>query len=560
MAVGQLDIAVEVDATSAVAGFNKAAAANQKFLQSLLDASDPMRRISREMERLNAMQASGEASAEHYAQAMAQLEREAAALTASLGNVGKTAQATTAGTDAAAAATKRWAQSLAESGNPIGALNAQLERLKAAQVAGVITAQEYRDAIAGVQAKAAQLGGSIEAQRAAQERAAASAKAAANSQRQWALSLATAADPMARLNAELAELARLQASGTITAREYAAAAAAIQQKAAGIEGSIEGQARAMAKQAAESDRAANATREWAASLATAAAPLSTIEAELTRLANAQREGVITADAYGNAIAGVQQRAATMARDFPGLVSSIEAHTAATTKAAGTQETFVRTLLETADPMVRINRLFDELKAASASGAASTEEYARAFQYLQSQAKAAGGQLGQLSAVGRGADRSMRGTSAAATNLVQQIQDIGIVAAMGQDPLTVMIQQGSQIAAVMGPMGASGALKTFQGALTQLINPMTILSFAAVYLGTVLFQSFLKGHESAEQMEKAAKKTKDEIKELAKAFPDLEKAISSMERTAVTSFALILSKSKAMAAQLPQEIKNAFKIS
>jgi lambda family phage tail tape measure protein len=67
------------------------------------------------------------------------------------------------------------------------------------------------------------------------------------------------------------------------------------------------------------------------------------------------------------------------------------------------------------------------------------------------------------------------------NLAAQFQDIGVTAAMGQNPLQVALQQGTQISAVLGPMGAAGAVKSLGAAFLSVISPVAFATIAIVGL-------------------------------------------------------------------------------
>lgn len=72
------------------------------------------------------------------------------------------------------------------------------------------------------------------------------------------------------------------------------------------------------------------------------------------------------------------------------------------------------------------------------------------------------------------------------NLSRQFQDVGVSLAGGQSPLTVMLQQGSQIADIFGSSqaGAAGALRSFgAGAVRALASPIGVAAgLAAAILG------------------------------------------------------------------------------
>ena len=489
MAIGELDIAVQVDASSAVAGFNKAAAANERFLQSLIDAADPLAKINRDIATVEKMQQSGARSAEDYAKALGELKSRAAALSGELTELGNASQSSTAGIDAANAANQRLVSSLAD-----------------------------------------------------------------------------IADPMRRIEREIAAVKAAQAAGGQSADAYAAALGQLEQRAAAVQAEIAGTGQAAQASTAGMDAAAKASQRWVNSLLDVADPIRVVEREIAQLNQAFIAQQVGAQDYFKVLGLLETKLLEVARETDVFANATNKMAADAAAAAAANQRWVNSLLDSSDGTRKVQREIAQLNALHAAGEVSAEDHARGIAHLNSElarvqeaALRAGNGMGSFSAEGKGASRMMRATSAQATNLFQQIQDIGIVAAMGQDPFTVMIQQGSQIAAVMGPLGASGALATFKGALMQIFNPMTALTLAAVYLGTVLIQTFMKGHESAEDMEKAAKKTRTEIAELAKGFPQLEANIGKFSRTAIAAFSAITAKAKSLAGTLPEEIKKAFAV-
>lgn len=79
------------------------------------------------------------------------------------------------------------------------------------------------------------------------------------------------------------------------------------------------------------------------------------------------------------------------------------------------------------------------------------------------------------------DRSMSTSSHHSTNLMFQLQDIGMMMAAGQNPFMLMMQQGSQVSGVFSQMQAEGKKigPAIAGAFTQLLNPMTAVTFAVI---------------------------------------------------------------------------------
>ncbi|MCJ8519023.1 hypothetical protein ABID21_001931 [Pseudorhizobium tarimense] len=104
--------------------------------------------------------------------------------------------------------------------------------------------------------------------------------------------------------------------------------------------------------------------------------------------------------------------------------------------------------------------------------------------LNAEAAAATKAAGAMRLHAQAANQNMRGMNAASLNvgnLAAQFQDIGVSAAMSMNPLQIALQQGTQISAVLGPMGAAGAVKALGGALLAVIAPISLLTIALVAL-------------------------------------------------------------------------------
>lgn len=92
-----------------------------------------------------------------------------------------------------------------------------------------------------------------------------------------------------------------------------------------------------------------------------------------------------------------------------------------------------------------------------------------------------------------------------TNLTAQLQDITVSLAGGMSPFTVMLQQGSQISALMGDRGLKTILGGVGTALMSLINPTTavLAGFTALYVGGTYAYDALVG---------SSKSLEDQLKE------------------------------------------------
>lgn len=98
---------------------------------------------------------------------------------------------------------------------------------------------------------------------------------------------------------------------------------------------------------------------------------------------------------------------------------------------------------------------------------------------------AGAQLGGLSQ-GMGKAALTAGQLQQATQqLPMQFQDIVVSLQAGQQPLTVLLQQGSQLAGSFG--GAGAAAKAMLGYVVGLINPITVLAAGVATVGVAYYQ-------------------------------------------------------------------------
>lgn len=91
--------------------------------------------------------------------------------------------------------------------------------------------------------------------------------------------------------------------------------------------------------------------------------------------------------------------------------------------------------------------------------------------------------------GKKVEQSLGAQRAAVSNLSFQLNDIAMGLASGTSPFTIMVQQGSQVAQVFNGAGGGliGAVKTLSGALAQVVNPVSLASYALIGLTGVAVQ-------------------------------------------------------------------------
>lgn len=87
----------------------------------------------------------------------------------------------------------------------------------------------------------------------------------------------------------------------------------------------------------------------------------------------------------------------------------------------------------------------------------------------------------------------------ATNLSFQLNDIGMMMSLGQNPFALMMQQGPQVAQIMSQITAEGGKigPTLAGAFASVINPVTLVTLAVIG-GTAALYQWATGAGKAEK--------------------------------------------------------------
>ncbi|WP_313031696.1 phage tail length tape measure family protein [Brucella sp.] len=114
--------------------------------------------------------------------------------------------------------------------------------------------------------------------------------------------------------------------------------------------------------------------------------------------------------------------------------------------------------------------------------------------------------------------SVGAVRAATTNLSFQLNDIAQQLAMGTSPFTVMVQQGSQVSQIFqGSGGATNALKMFGGAITSMLNPISLASFAIIGLTGYALQYFTSLGEETKGADEVLKGHSELIRRIKDAY-------------------------------------------
>jgi hypothetical protein len=162
---------------------------------------------------------------------------------------------------------------------------------------------------------------------------------------------------------------------------------------------------------------------------------------------------------------------------------------------------------------RLNAELAEFNNLAAKGAISAEELAAAQTMARSRAAANQGGLNRFGAM----------------NATSQLQDIAITSAMGQSPMTIALQQGTQLGMAMqmsGVQGGAGLVKSLSTAFTGLLTEtnlvaigLTAVAAIAIQFGSKLFDGFKSAEEKAREFNKLLSDQKEIIQSLGPAYAE-----------------------------------------
>jgi hypothetical protein len=113
---------------------------------------------------------------------------------------------------------------------------------------------------------------------------------------------------------------------------------------------------------------------------------------------------------------------------------------------------------------------------------------------------AGAAFDRLRGGARGAGDSAQIAAGQVGNLSAQFFDIGVMMQAGQNPLQLALQQGSQIAQVIGPMGAAKAVRALGTAFMSLLSPVNLITIGAIAAGAAMMSWLTRSKDEAETLE------------------------------------------------------------
>ena len=175
----------------------------------------------------------------------------------------------------------------------------------------------------------------------------------------------------------------------------------------------------------------------------------------------------------------------------------------TAQATGVAAQGYQALRAALDPVFAASQRYEAaLDAAQAAGVITDKDRARTLALVEAQMIDTRGMRALGAASGA--------TKANLTNLTFQLQNVAMMASLGQVPLATMLQQGPQIAGVFGQMRESGPKigPAVLGALRGLISPMSLLTLGAVGAAAVLVQWGMAAFFAGEEVKTADERMTD----------------------------------------------------
>jgi len=110
------------------------------------------------------------------------------------------------------------------------------------------------------------------------------------------------------------------------------------------------------------------------------------------------------------------------------------------------------------------------------------------------------------------------------NIGFQFQDIAVTSAMGMSPLMIGLQQGTQLASVLGTM--TNPVNGLVAAFTSLINPVSLITIGLTAGTAALIQYFMAGDDESEKMNADLERQIDMITTVADRWGDAAPALKA----------------------------------
>lgn len=134
-------------------------------------------------------------------------------------------------------------------------------------------------------------------------------------------------------------------------------------------------------------------------------------------------------------------------------------------------------------------------------------------------------IGRIERDALSARKQVRNLEFSVGNLFAQVNDVGVTAAMGMNPMIIALQQGTQFAQAFAGQKPGEVVKGLGAALGALISPTTLITIGLTGLIAVLIQSI----GSVYDFKSDAEKLTDSLEVLEKAIDKVGKTTSQMDK-------------------------------
>jgi phage-related minor tail protein len=140
-----------------------------------------------------------------------------------------------------------------------------------------------------------------------------------------------------------------------------------------------------------------------------------------------------------------------------------------------------------------------------------------------------------------------------SNLAAQFNDIGVQLASGTSPLTIALQQGTQIAQVLGENrgGAGGAVKALGSAFASIVSPISLATIGIIALGGAAIQYISSAVSDTETLDDRLKTHAELIKQIKDAYGE---AAEGLEDYAKQSTAVLEAQTRASIVKLQDDLE------
>jgi hypothetical protein len=124
------------------------------------------------------------------------------------------------------------------------------------------------------------------------------------------------------------------------------------------------------------------------------------------------------------------------------------------------------------------------------------------------------------------------------NIGAQFQDIAVQLQGGGSPLTVALQQGTQLGAILGQQGGGvrGALTALAAGFASVLSPVNLLTIGTIAAAGAIYQWATSGKDGTDKVNEAMKAHEDLLKRIKDQYPNLV-AESGKYREALVSLGL-----------------------